>query len=277
MRLVTLIVKIILVRSTFHKHGFHLVDISPWPIVCSFALLSLTISSVCYFNDVEGSGYGVALGFISVVGVISLWFRDVSAEGALGGYHTFDVQRSINIGVVLFIVSEIFFFVSIFWAYFHSALSPTVELGSQWPAPGVEPLNAFEIPLLNTILLLTSASSLTYAHHALINGNRKSCLIGFIVTLALAVTFTGFQALEYIEAPFTISDGAFGSTFFFSTGFHGIHVIIGTIFLTVALARIISYQLTDHHHLGFEAAALYWHFVDVVWLFLFISVYWWGS
>ncbi|KAG0138968.1 hypothetical protein CROQUDRAFT_675247 [Cronartium quercuum f. sp. fusiforme G11] len=136
-------------------------------------------------------------------------YSNVSAEGALGGYHTFDVQRSLNIGVVLFIVT-----------YFHSALSPTVELGSQWPAPGIEPLNAFEIPLLNTVLLLTSASSLTYAHHALINGNRKSCLIGFIVTLALAVTFTGFQALEYIEAPFTISDGAFGSTFFFSTGFH---------------------------------------------------------
>ncbi|KAI8453412.1 cytochrome c oxidase subunit III domain-containing protein [Phakopsora pachyrhizi] len=196
-----------IVRSTYHKHSYHLVDI--------------TISSVCYFNNVEWGGYGVVLGFVSTVGVISLLFRDVSAEGALGGYHTFDVQRSLNMGVVLFIVT-----------YFHSALSPTVELGSQWPAPGVEPLNAFEIPLLNTILLLTSASSLTYAHHALINGSRKSCLIGFVITLALAY-------------------------FFFSTGFHGIHVIIGTIFLTVALYRIISYQLTDHHHLGFEAAALY--------------------
>ncbi|CAH7685354.1 cytochrome c oxidase subunit III domain-containing protein [Phakopsora pachyrhizi] len=189
-----------IVRSTYHKH------------ICSFALLSLAISSVCYFNNLEWGGYGVVLGFVST--------------GALGGYHTFDVQRSLNMGVVLFIVT-----------YFHSALSPTVELGSQWPAPGVEPLNAFEIPLLNTILLLTSASSLTYAHHALINGSRKSCLIGFVITLALAVTFTGFQALD--------------------TGFHGIHVIIGTIFLTVALYRIISYQLTDHHHLGFEAAALY--------------------
>jgi cytochrome c oxidase subunit 3 len=206
-----------------------------------------------------------------------LWFRDVVAEGTLLGNHTFAVQKGLNLGVALFIISEIFFFISIFWAYFHSALAPTVELGNAWPPAGIDPLNPFEIPLLNTILLLSSGASVTYAHHSLIEGNRRGTLLGIIITVVLAVIFTGLQGLEYYEAPFTIADGAYGSTFFFATGFHGIHVIIGTAFIAVAFFRILSYHLTDHHHLGFEASILYWHFVDVVWLFLYISIYWWGS
>ena len=135
----------------------------------------------------------------------------------------------------------------------------------------------FEIPLLNTVLLLSSGASVTYAHHSLIEGNRRGTILGIIITILLAVFFTALQGLEYYEAPFTIADGAYGSTFFFATGFHGIHVIIGTLFIAVAFFRILSYHLTDHHHLGFEAAILYWHFVDVVWLFLYVSIYWWGS
>lgn len=264
-------------RQQFQGHAFHMVDISPWPLVTSFALLALTTSAVGYFHGVELGGYAVLTSIISVVGAIILWFRDVAAEGSLGGHHSFAVQRSLNYGVLLFIVSEIFFFVSIFWAFFHSALSPTVELGNQWPPAGIETLNAFEVPLLNTLILLSSGASLTYAHHALIQGNRKATIIGFIVTLILAVSFTGYQALEYYEAPFTISDGIYGSTFYMGTGFHGAHVIIGTLFLLVAFFRILNYSLTDHHHLGFESAALYWHFVDVVWLFLWVSIYWWGG
>lgn len=193
------------------------------------------------------------------------------------GHHTFAVQKGLSLGFVLFVVSEVFFFISIFWAFFHSSLSPTVELGAHWPPAGIETLNPWEVPLLNTVILLSSGATVTYAHHSLIQGNRAGVIYGLIATVVLAAVFTGFQGFEYYNAPFTFSDGVYGSTFYMATGFHGIHVIIGTIFLTVGLFRVLSYHLTDHHHLGFEQAILYWHFVDVVWLFLFISVYWWGG
>ena len=230
-----------------------------------------------YFNGFANGGFLVIIGFVTTLSSMILWFRDVVAEGTLLGNHTFAVQKGLNLGVALFIISEVFFFISIFWAYFHSALAPTVELGNAWPPAGIDPLNPFEIPLLNTILLLSSGASVTYAHHSLIEGNRRGTLLGIIITVVLAVIFTALQGLEYYEAPFTITDGAYGSTFFFATGFHGIHVIIGTAFIAVAFFRILSYHLTDHHHLGFEASILYWHFVDVVWLFLYVSIYWWGS
>jgi len=206
-----------------------------------------------------------------------LWFRDVTGEGTYLGNHTFRVQEGLNLGFVMFVVSEVFFFISIFWAYFHSALAPTVELGSSWPPAGIEPLNPFAIPLLNTIILLSSGAAVTYAHHSLIQGERKGSILGLILTILLALIFTGLQGLEYYEAPFNFSDSTYGTVFFFATGFHGLHVIIGTIFLIVGLLRLFSYHFTKHHHLGFESAILYWHFVDVVWLFLFVSVYYWGS
>ncbi len=268
-------------RHAFQFHPYHLVDPSPWPLLTSFALLTLTLSAVMYFNgygaSLGGGGTLLTLGFLATLFAMILWFRDVAAEGSYLGNHTFAVQKGLNLGVALFIVSEVFFFISIFWAYFHSALAPTVELGAHWPPAGIDPLNPFEIPLLNTIILLSSGATVTYAHHSLIQGNRKGVLLGIILTVVLAFIFTGLQGLEYYEAPFTISDGAYGSTFFFATGFHGIHVIIGTLFIAVAFFRILSYQLTDHHHLGFESSILYWHFVDVVWLFLYVSIYWWGS
>jgi len=193
------------------------------------------------------------------------------------GNHTSSVQRGLNLGVALFIVSEALFFLAIFWAFFHSALSPTIELGTMWPPLAIEPINPFELPLLNTIILLSSGVTITWAHHSLISGERKGTLYASLATIGLAVIFTGLQILEYLVSSFTISDGVFGTCFYFSTGFHGIHVLIGTIFLTVGFWRILAYQSTDSHHLGFESAILYWHFVDVVWLFLFISVYYWGS
>nr|WPM94749.1 cytochrome c oxidase subunit 3 [Ceratocystis fimbriata] len=193
------------------------------------------------------------------------------------GDHTMSVQKGLNLGVILFIVSEALFFVAIFWAFFHSALTPTIDIGASWPPMGIEPVNPFELPLLNTVLLLSSGATITYAHHSLIKGERKGALYGTFATVILAVIFTFFQGVEYSFTSFTISDGVFASCFYFSTGFHGLHVIIGTIFLSVGLWRIYAYHLTDHHHLGYEAGILYWHFVDVVWLFLFISVYYWGS
>ena len=180
-------------------------------------------------------------------------------------------------GVVLFIVSEALFFLAIFWAFFHSALSPTVELGAQWPPMGIEAVNPFELPLLNTVILLSSGATVTYAHHSLIKGDRAGSLYGLIGTVILAAIFTAFQGIEYTVSSFTISDGAFGTCFYFGTGFHGLHVMIGTAFIAVGLWRMYAYHLTDNHHLGLEASILYWHFVDVVWLFLFISIYYWGS
>jgi cytochrome c oxidase subunit 3 len=169
------------------------------------------------------------------------------------------------------------FFLAIFWAFFHSALAPTIELGAQWPPIGIEAINPFELPLLNTIILLSSGVTVTFAHHSLIQGNRSGALYGTVFTILLALLFTGLQGIEYSVSSFTITDSTFGSCFFFGTGFHGLHVIIGTAFISVGLWRILAYHLTNNHHLGFESSILYWHFVDVVWLFLFASVYYWGS
>ena len=217
------------------------------------------------------------LNIILVITSMSLWFKDVIAEGTYLGDHTLAVQKGLHMGIILFIVSEALFFAAIFWAYFHSALSPTVELGSQWPPLGIDPINAFELPLLNTVILLSSGATITFAHHSLINKKRSGGLYGTMFTIILAIVFTLFQVIEYNVSSFTISDGVFGTCFYFGTGFHGLHVIIGTIFLIVALWRMFAYHLTDNHHLGFEAGILYWHFVDIIWLFLYVSIYYWGS
>lgn len=264
-------------RSKFQAHPFHLVDASPWPLVSSFALLTLTVSAVMMMHGYAHGPLFTLIGFIATVGTMIFWFRDIIHEGTFGGFHTFAVQKGLTIGVALFIISEIFFFLSIFWAFFHSSLAPTVELGGVWPPKGIEPINAFELPLLNTVILLSSGATVTYAHHSLIGQNRKGLINGLICTIGLALIFTALQGFEYYSAPFTITDGAFGSTFYFATGFHGLHVLIGTLFIAVMFWRIIAYHLTDHHHVGFESSILYWHFVDVVWLFLYCAVYYWGS
>ena len=264
-------------RSNFQGHPFHLVSPSPWPLFTCISLLTLTTAAVSTMHGFVNAEYWLACALVCLISSMSLWFRDVIAEGTYLGNHTLAVQRGLNMGVALFIVSEALFFLAIFWAYFHSALSPTVELGAQWPPLGIEAINAFELPLLNTVLLLGSGVTITYSHHSLIQGNRNGALLGAIFTVFLAMIFTAFQGVEYSVSSFTISDGVFGSCFYFGTGFHGIHVIIGTIFLAVGLWRILAYHLTENHHLGFEAGILYWHFVDVVWLFLFLSVYYWGS
>jgi cytochrome c oxidase subunit 3 len=228
----------------------------------------------------HGFSNAIYLLYIAITSLIlsmTFWWRDVISEGTYIGNHTLAVQRGLNMGVALFIISEALFFLGIFWAYFHSALSPTIEMGGLWPPLGVQSINAFELPLLNTILLLSSGVTITYAHHSLIKGDRNSSLTGVVATIVLAVVFTLFQGVEYTVSSFTLSDGAYGSCFYFGTGFHGLHVIIGTAFITVGLFRILSYHVTDNHHLGFEASILYWHFVDIVWIFLYISVYYWGS
>lgn len=266
-----------LIRSKFQAHPFHLVSPSLWPINTCIALLTLTTSGVLTMHGFSNANIFLMLAFVSLILSMSFWWRDVISEGTYLGNHTLAVQKGLNMGVALFIVSEALFFLAIFWAFFHSALSPTVELGAQWPPMGIEAINPFELPLLNTVILLSSGVTVTFAHHSLIEGNRAATLYGLVATVFLAVVFTVFQGVEYSVSSFTISDGAFGTCFYFGTGFHGLHVMIGTAFLAVGLWRVLAYHLTDNHHLGFESAILYWHFVDVVWLFLFISIYYWGS
>ena len=193
------------------------------------------------------------------------------------GCHTSEVQKGLIIGFILFIVSEVFAFLSVFWAFFHSSLSPSVEIGGVWPPQGIEPLNPYGLALMNTMFLLSSGASITKSHGAQLAGNRKAVIIGLFLTILLSFLFTFLQYFEYSTAGFTIADSVYGSAFFCSTGLHGLHVLVGTFFLLICFFRILDYRLTLTHHQGFESAILYWHFVDIVWLFLFISVYYWGG
>jgi len=206
-----------------------------------------------------------------------VWWRDIVREGTMEGQHTSMVQLGRRSGMLLFIVSEVRFFFAFFWAFFWAALAPTPEIGSVWPPRGIEVLNAWEVPFLNTLILLTSGASVTWAHHGRVSGNREEAVKALRRTVGLAVAFTGLQGFEYVNASFTISDSVYGSSFYMATGFHGFHVCIGTRFLRVCLVRVYKHQRTKEHHFGFEAAAWYWHFVDVVWLFLFVAVYCWGN
>jgi cytochrome c oxidase subunit 3 len=258
-------------------HSYHLVTNSPWPLYTALSATLLTVGGVMYMHMYVNGGFVLFLGFILFLVVVSAWWRDVIRESTYEGMHTSVVQYGLRLGVVLFIVSEIMFFFAFFWAYFHSSLAPTIEIGSIWPPEGIITFNPWSIPLLNTYILLLSGVTITSAHHFLIRGNASYVKEGFLLTLLLALLFTLLQVYEYIEAPFNISDGIYGSTFFMATGFHGFHVIIGTTFIAVCFFRFLRSHFTKQHHFGFEAAAWYWHFVDVVWLFLFVSVYWWGS
>lgn len=264
-------------RSLFPNFPYHLVETSPWPILVSFTLLSMAIGGVMYMHGYPNGGFLLNIGFLLTTGGMILWLRDVITEGTYKGDHTNEVRKGIILGFVLFIVSEVFVFLSVFWAFFHSSLSPAIEIGGVWPPQGITALDPFAIPLLNTIILLSSGAYVTLAHHALIKGDRKNAISGNFYTILLAIIFTALQYYEYSESGFTMSDSVYGSAFYASTGLHGLHVIIGTIFLLVGFFRIINYQLTNTHHQGYEAGILYWHFVDVVWLFLFISVYYWGG
>nr|APX39958.1 cytochrome c oxidase subunit 3 [Chilotomina oberthuri] len=261
--------------STHKNHPFHLVDVSPWPILAAMGAMTMMIGLIQWFHQLDNSL--LMTGLIINILVSIQWWRDVSREGTFQGLHTMKVTLGLRWGMILFIVSEVFFFISFFWSFFHSSLSPTIELGLLWPPKGIITFNPLEIPLLNTMILLTSGLTVTWAHHSLMENNYSKAIQGLTLTVLLGIYFTALQGFEYIEAPFTISDSVYGSTFFMATGFHGLHVIIGTTFLTVCLIRLYLNHFSSIHHFGFEAAAWYWHFVDVVWLFLYISIYWWGS
>lgn len=266
--------------STFKKttkHPFHIVDPSPWPIAVSFSAFFRVAGLVLWRHSYAAGLTLFTLGFSSVVLCATVWWRDIIREGTFQGEHTRAVRNGLRLGRILFIVSEVRLFFAFFWAFFHASLNPTPAIGAVWPPKGIEVRNPWLIPLLNTSLLLTSGASLTWSHSALLAGYRVETITSLIITIFFAILFTGFQAYEYLNAPFSISDGVYGSVFYRLTGLHGFHVIIGTIFLAVSLYRTWRYHFTTTVHVGYECAAWYWHFVDVVWIFLFLAVYVWGD
>nr|APX40647.1 cytochrome c oxidase subunit 3 [Crioceris asparagi] len=257
------------------NHPFHLVDQSPWPLLSSFNALAIMMGLIKWFHLYEINLFLISI--FSMMLIMYLWWRDITREGTFLGFHTFKVTLGLRWGMILFIVSEIFFFISFFWGFFHSSLAPSIELGVTWPPNEIMTFNPMEIPLLNTLILLTSGLTVTWAHHSLMENNYSQTIQGLAMTVLLGIYFTILQGYEYMEAPFTIADSIYGASFFMATGFHGLHVMIGTTFLLVCLIRHFLGHFSSKHHFGFEAAAWYWHFVDVVWLFLYISIYWWGS
>nr|YP_010625978.1 cytochrome c oxidase subunit III [Parainocellia braueri]WBK02724.1 cytochrome c oxidase subunit III [Parainocellia braueri] len=261
--------------SMKHNHPFHLVDYSPWPLTGALGALITVSGMIMWFHQFNNNL--LFLGNLILILTMIQWWRDITRESTYQGLHTMPVINGMRYGMILFIISEVFFFVSFFWAFFHSSLSPAIEIGSMWPPKGINPFNPMQIPLLNTVILLSSGLTVTWAHHSILENNYNQAIQSLFFTVILGIYFTMLQAYEYYEASFTISDAVYGSTFFMATGFHGLHVIIGTTFLIICLLRQISSHFSSNHHFGFEASAWYWHFVDVVWLFLYISIYWWGS
>nr|YP_009349914.1 cytochrome c oxidase subunit III [Holochlora fruhstorferi]AQM40088.1 cytochrome c oxidase subunit 3 [Holochlora fruhstorferi] len=261
--------------STHANHPFHLVNPSPWPLTGAIGALITAAGLIKWFHQFNSSL--LMLGTLITLLTMIQWWRDITREGTYQGLHTLSVNYGLRWGMILFIISEIFFFISFFWAFFHSSLAPAIELGAMWPPSGIQPFNPLQIPLLNTAILLASGVTVTWAHHSLLESNYSQTTQSLLFTIILGIYFTILQAYEYIEAPFSIADASYGSTFFVATGFHGLHVIIGTTFLATCLLRHLMNHFSPTHHFGFEAAAWYWHFVDVVWLFLYISIYWWGS
>ena len=280
-------------KAHANQHDYHLVDPSPWPIIGGASAFISAIGLIIWMQSMgDGEGlFGVsgpwvfAAGMICVAGTMFFWWRDVIEEAEHQGHHKPVVQLHLRYGMILFIASEVMFFFVWFWGFFDAALFPdeavqvarTEFTGGQWPPKGVETFNPWDIPLLNTLILLTSGTTVTWAHHALLHDDRRGLIAGLVCTIILAVAFTALQAYEYAHAAFPFSGSIYGATFFMATGFHGAHVIIGTVFLTVTLLRALAGHFNSKQHFGFEAAAWYWHFVDVVWLFLFSCIYVWGA
>jgi len=258
-------------------HPYHLVTPSPWPILISIAAFVTAIGATMYMHAYSNGLLTLLLGLFHVFLLMGLWWRDVIREATFEGMHTKRVQAGVKLGFILFIVSEVMFFFGFFWAFFHSALSPSIAIGAVWPPFAITPFNPTSTPLVNTLILLLSGATITYCHHALIQGDFGKTFLGFIETLFYAIAFTALQFEEYLFAPFAISDGIYGSVFYMITGLHGTHVIVGTLFIFVNFLRFIRSHFTREHHLGFEFGAWYWHFVDVVWLFVYIAIYCWGG
>lgn len=270
-------------------HDYHLVNPSPWPAFGALSGFVLAFGAVWYMHpdmmgDINIGLTGVIIGLIMVLATMIFWWRDVIKESH-DGDHTPVVQLGLRYGMALFIASEVMFFAAFFWAFFDASIFATEAIqvarveanGGQWPPAHITTFDPFHLPLMNTMVLLLSGCTVTWAHHSLREGNRKGLIQGLWLTVILGASFTALQIFEYGHAAFGFTDGIYSSTFYMATGFHGFHVLVGTIFLAVCLWRATRGDFTPERHFGFEAAAWYWHFVDVVWLFLFVCVYWWGG
>jgi cytochrome c oxidase subunit 3 len=261
--------------STHQPHPFHLVRPSPWPMLGALAAGVTAFGAAHLFH--EKNWHWLAVGLIALFTIAGLWWRDITREATFEHAHTKTVKKGFRYGMLLFILSEVMFFSAFFGAYFYAAVWPTEAIGHAWPPKEIHTVDPFDLPFLMTMILLLSGCTVTWAHTALINGNQKDLIRGLTLTVLLGMMFTGFQGFEYFHAHFGFKETIYASTFYMATGFHGLHVIIGTIFLMVCLFRARRGDFKPDDHFGFEAAAWYWHFVDVVWLFLFVAVYWYGS
>jgi len=262
------------------NHLWHMVDPSPWPILTALSLFNVLTGVILYLHFIKIAIFLIIYNTICLILIVESWFTDIIREATFEGKHTKPVQKGLRLGMILFIVSEVMFFFSFFWAYFHFALSPAIEIGCIWPPYGIQTFNYIHIPLYNTFVLLVSGICVTWTHNEIVvkeSKNKANTYISLILTLILAIHFTYWQLSEYIMASFSIADSCYGSIFFMATGFHGFHVLLGTLFLSSCFYRLIQFHFTRNHHIGLECAIWYWHFVDVVWLFLFVSVYWWSS
>ena len=256
-------------------HEYHMVEPSPWPVLGAFSSLVLAAGALMFMQDV--TVWIMLIGVVLVLYTMFVWWRDVLREATDRSEHTAVVQIGLRYGMALFIASEVMFFIAWFWAFYNAALFPSEAIGSAWPPEGIITFDAWDLPFLNTLILLSSGTTVTWAHHELRQGNQRGLIRGLWLTIILGLCFTAIQIIEYSDAGFSFRGGIYGTTFFMATGFHGFHVIVGTIFLSVCLWRAYQGHFKPDQHFGFEAAAWYWHFVDVVWLFLFCSIYWWGA
>ena len=268
------------------NHDYHILPPSLWPFLGATAAFIMLVGAVAWMKGVEFYGIAITgpwmflIGFVGVLYVMFGWWADVVNEGEVGD-HTPVVRIGLQYGFILFIISEVMFFVAWFWAFFKNALYPmgpdSPIKDGVWPPEGITTFDPWHLPLINTLILLLSGVAVTWAHYALVHENdRKTAINGLAVAVVLGLCFTVLQAYEYSHAAFGLSDTVYGGVFFMATGFHGVHVIIGTIFLFICMVRMMRGQMTQEQHIGFEAAAWYWHFVDVVWLFLFFAIYVWG-
>lgn len=254
------------------NHSYHLVEMSPWPLIRSIISFSLLFRIIYWFTNYYNN---LIIIIIIISFIIIQWWRDVIRERTFQGNHTLNVYIRFKWGIILFILSEILLFISLFWMFFHRRLSSSIEIGITWPPKGILVFSFIKVPLLNTLVLVSSGITITWAHYRLIENNYKETIIGLLLTILLGVYFRAIQIYEYNESLFTITDSVYGSIFYIITGFHGFHVLVGTLFLITSLCRQMLNHLSINHNFGFEARIWYWHFVDIVWLFLFILIYWW--
>lgn len=268
--------------TTGKPHPYHIVRPSIWPLISSIAAGIFCMGLVLYMHGLEFEGFnvgikGAAIGFVGILLCMFFWWKDVIFETVKEKVHNPITEISMRYGMALFIASEVMFFVAFFWAYFNAAIFPTEAIGFKWPPESIEVIDPFDLPFMMTMILLLSGCTVTWAHHAVLEGKQNELVKALGLSVFLGVFFLGFQVYEYTHVTFGFTDGIYASTFYMATGFHGFHVLIGTIFLAVCWIRSMKGHFSVEKHFGFEAAAWYWHFVDVVWLFLFIAIYWWGG